>query len=345
MFVINKRIEWIDVLRGFTILLVLLGHNNPPFIKYIYGFHMPLFFIISGYLYHDYRASDHILKIIRHYYLQYFLLCIFNGVLYEFIVMLITKSSFMNWMEIIDNIKGILFVNSGDMVGCYPLWFLPILAISEIVFVLIMQFKNTYVRIGLIVIIACVGFSYSNMQLVIPLRPQVALVGVLFLGIGYYMKYLKVFEREYAGLIRVVRAVVALALAIVGFISIEANTPDGRVNMSAAEYGNIALFLLGAICWSYVIMYLFEVLVDSHSECGVFKALKFIGKHTIFIMAFDEMTNILGGLIVEDAKIKHFWYTDFFIRMMVMIVCFAVYMGLRKICEIVSGKYVGRKSN
>lgn len=44
---LNKqaRIIWIDVIKGIGILLVVLGHTNPPFMKIIYGFHMPLFLL------------------------------------------------------------------------------------------------------------------------------------------------------------------------------------------------------------------------------------------------------------------------------------------------------------
>lgn len=48
-----ERIAWVDGLRGIAILLVVLGHVNPPFKKIIYGFHMALFFIISGFLFKD----------------------------------------------------------------------------------------------------------------------------------------------------------------------------------------------------------------------------------------------------------------------------------------------------
>lgn len=48
----NQRIKWIDFVKGFLILTVMLGYTLgcPNIIKvYIYSFHMPLFFILSGY--------------------------------------------------------------------------------------------------------------------------------------------------------------------------------------------------------------------------------------------------------------------------------------------------------
>lgn len=49
----NERIIWIDWAKTFLIALVCVGHFSPPEIQklLIWGFHMPAFFFISGYLY------------------------------------------------------------------------------------------------------------------------------------------------------------------------------------------------------------------------------------------------------------------------------------------------------
>lgn len=45
-----KRIPWLDVAKGITIILMVAGHSSLPNIiqAWIFSFHMPLFFIISG---------------------------------------------------------------------------------------------------------------------------------------------------------------------------------------------------------------------------------------------------------------------------------------------------------
>ena len=45
----ENRIEWIDALKGFAIILVIIGHTtisvtNKETFVWIYSFHMPLFF-------------------------------------------------------------------------------------------------------------------------------------------------------------------------------------------------------------------------------------------------------------------------------------------------------------
>lgn len=46
----QKRLEYIDILKGIGITLVVLGHvtTNSDLYHFIYAFHMPLFFIVSG---------------------------------------------------------------------------------------------------------------------------------------------------------------------------------------------------------------------------------------------------------------------------------------------------------
>ena len=47
-----NRIVYIDIIKGIAIILVIMGHvlSDPSLLRNaIYTFHMPLFFIISGY--------------------------------------------------------------------------------------------------------------------------------------------------------------------------------------------------------------------------------------------------------------------------------------------------------
>ena len=50
----KARLTWVDAAKGFLMILVVVGHYSGPtmtdfpFIKYIYWFHMPAFFILSG---------------------------------------------------------------------------------------------------------------------------------------------------------------------------------------------------------------------------------------------------------------------------------------------------------
>lgn len=53
----NKRIEGVDVLKGILTILVIVGHAEKIYpngiIQLIYWFHMPGFFMVTGYLFQN----------------------------------------------------------------------------------------------------------------------------------------------------------------------------------------------------------------------------------------------------------------------------------------------------
>lgn len=50
----NNRIEWIDMAKGYGVILVILGHFGLEKLGYwIYSFHMPLFFFLAGYVFKE----------------------------------------------------------------------------------------------------------------------------------------------------------------------------------------------------------------------------------------------------------------------------------------------------
>lgn len=70
-----KRLEYVDVMRGIAISLVVVGHllqfnglatDNSVF-EFIYSFHMPLFFAISGYITQKVTCIDSIDRLIIYY--------------------------------------------------------------------------------------------------------------------------------------------------------------------------------------------------------------------------------------------------------------------------------------
>ena len=50
----SKRITWIDVARGMAMIAIVFGHtvNMGPWKVWVYSFHVPLFFILSGMTFH-----------------------------------------------------------------------------------------------------------------------------------------------------------------------------------------------------------------------------------------------------------------------------------------------------
>ena len=45
----SNRLIHMDIMKSFLIICVVIGHTYIEWTKYIYWFHMPVFFMISGY--------------------------------------------------------------------------------------------------------------------------------------------------------------------------------------------------------------------------------------------------------------------------------------------------------
>ena len=54
----NKRFLWLDIAKGITILLTIIGHSigGGRILGIIHSFHMPLFFVLAGYTFK--KTSD-----------------------------------------------------------------------------------------------------------------------------------------------------------------------------------------------------------------------------------------------------------------------------------------------
>lgn len=54
----KERNMTIDILKDIGILFMVIGHSGAPLDRFIYLFHMALFFMVSGYLWSDNKAQN-----------------------------------------------------------------------------------------------------------------------------------------------------------------------------------------------------------------------------------------------------------------------------------------------
>lgn len=128
----KQRLEYIDILRGFAIFLVVLGHvlehvglKDDFLFYFIYSFHMPLFICISGfvsaYVYHDKLYINNINKMGG----GKFILKKFNAIMIPYILwsIIVIPFFFQTYHNSID-IGGII---RAAFIENTSYWFLPCL--------------------------------------------------------------------------------------------------------------------------------------------------------------------------------------------------------------------------
>ena len=145
----SQRIAYLDVAKGIGILLVALAHADvslfsPYLHKFIYSFHMPLFFFLSGYFFNPDTPFWKLLK--RR----------FNTILKPYFVTIlliyIVSLSFTNirFTTVFGRIMKSLYA-TGYYIDWVQLWFLPSLFVTSLfafVFyrVVLIRVRNLYVR-------------------------------------------------------------------------------------------------------------------------------------------------------------------------------------------------------
>ncbi|MDJ1474770.1 acyltransferase family protein [Bacillus sp. LS15-K4] len=132
----NSRIQAIDIVRGITISLVVMGHTEIPLqLNSIFAaFRMPLFFMVSGYLLNITKHANnfgHFVKSrIWRLLIPYFSACI----AFYFIWLLRQNIGTSDNISFYEPILGILYGNGEQLYVNVPLWFLVCLFCSEIIF-------------------------------------------------------------------------------------------------------------------------------------------------------------------------------------------------------------------
>ena len=131
----NSREKWIDILRGIVMFFIVFGHTARGGIlkHYVYSFHVPAFFIISGYLAYGNKESfpKFVLKKISTYMIPYYVFSVISIFIFSIFGMLASGklSVAINTIDISNNLFGMLWANAynGLMQWNLPLWFLPCL--------------------------------------------------------------------------------------------------------------------------------------------------------------------------------------------------------------------------
>ncbi|MBR5066229.1 MAG: acyltransferase family protein [Lachnospiraceae bacterium] len=159
----KERVKWVDVLRGIAMFFVIFGHafvSKDNFIRtYIYSFHMPLFFLISGLTYKksELKFKEFFFKKCKNLLLPYLFINIF-----VFIVKLILQYSLGLYNVNLLKSPGSFFIGLGKDLPCIQSWFLISLFIVEILFYLIQRFaKNEKITVLSVVLLAAAGFILS----------------------------------------------------------------------------------------------------------------------------------------------------------------------------------------
>lgn len=137
------RDQYVDVVRGMAMVLVVLGHTLMPAMPYIYMFHVALFFFVTGYLFHWRHAEAPVSFLLgrwRRLWVPYALYAVaavllhnafFAGGVYQAVSVgpFPSPQALYGWKEVVlGSLSALVFTHGENMTGA--LWFIEPMMLS-----------------------------------------------------------------------------------------------------------------------------------------------------------------------------------------------------------------------
>lgn len=279
----QKRIEWIDLAKGIGMILVMLGHAKMPsyLVKFIYSFHMPLFFFLSGCVFSDkdITTGKFIIKKFKTLIIPY----VFFSIVY--IVLEIGMEYFnksLNLSFVLNEFK-LYFINTRE----HAIWFLPCLFFVEVFFFLICKVsrKNYIFICCATVVLLTFGIVYKKfIGTNLPYNLNLVLIAFPFFALGYLLKKIKFYQERLAfNFLSLVIIIVLLIFNIItDYFNIRYFEPH-YVGIWQNEYCNFILFYLSAFFG------IFATIMFSKVFENKFNSIKYIGRNSIIYLGIHQI--------------------------------------------------------
>lgn len=280
----KQRINYFDVARGIAILCIIAGHSgNSAVVRLTFTFHVPVFFLISGYFFKAGKMKGTTGKLLKPY--------VFTSVLITILQAgkQLVKGIIL-WKE--PNIDGILFqLKKGILAGLYgsgsrqdflslrlpvvgAIWFFLALIWAELLLnMLLKPGKNVWV-VGIgTAALWLVGFFTAKLTW-LPLSIQAGMCGLVFLVTGYAVR-----EKNLKSYFN--KPMIAVASGIIWAGAIAMSFLNLNMSMVKCQFPNPIMNILGAIAATYLLLILGQKI--ERTKLGKF--LAWCGRNSMIILS------------------------------------------------------------
>lgn len=297
----KKRIDYIDITKALGMLTIMWGHIAiGKSVTFVYTFHIPLFFFLSGMVfvqdkYPDFwsfvkrRIQTLIVPYIVYSFITWAIWAVFSYVSHAKV------DSF--WMPLLETF--VAQGSEGYLVHNVPLWFVSCLFVVELAYFWIAKLPDIW-NLIICVLLAVVSYVLVNYCsffdfTTLPWSIEVAMAAILFYASGHlFIKH--VGHQEFEQLVnkkRWVSFLVVLALFIVVFYG---GLYNGKVSMGHASMHNPFIFYPIAYLGLFAFITMCSLVAQSKiNDCKWMNIVKWFGQNSFIAMVIH---NPIKGFIV-----------------------------------------------
>lgn len=318
----KQRELWIDVCKSFLIYFMVLGHCG--FVKYniwFYTFHMPCFFLISGFLYKSHPVKKTIKRLfipVLFFSIINFLFMIFTGIIYDNLDILYLLKNGLN-----------SFFVSGSNVSLFPgVWFIFVLFFSRCLMGDLSFIKKDNKNMDLFLMIICILVTfllpkisslYDSMQNIYIIKTISCLPFMLF---GRYLQ-------QYKNLLNLS---VPIIISII-FVSIILTINNGSIDIYSSVYGK-----------NTIIMYI-NAIIASLAFCGICHYVtncktffEYISKGTILILGLHIIILQVLKVLLYKIGVEYTIFWGIISAIIVILICYPIIRVVDKRFPWIIGK-------
>lgn len=289
------RISWIDNLRWIWIILILVGHSYFPdwslLVKFLFSFHVALFFFLSWYLFNDIKHNK-IIPFIKSKFNRLIIpFFFFNLITFSFYKIKeytlwhkyhIDIESFLTWV-----VYGDYLPHSSDIIlANVPTWFLTSLFIVSIYYFILNKYvKNKYYRLLTLIILSIIIYiesKYINFRL--PWNMEISIIAMLFYWVWHS------FKKEISKIVEKINLrYLFLVPFFIWFNLLFTNWTNFAANYYWESY---ILFLLNSIFWISSFIIISKLIWSS-------KILSFFWKNSIIVLWMEWIKFLVLSIVIK----------------------------------------------
>lgn len=311
----KKDVVWLDYARWIGMLLVIFGHaiqrmpqwNDTFFIKvlwdYIYLFHMPLFFVISGYLHRQEKLTYYFVwggKTWRTLVIPYILyqLIYFPFALIHYKAEILHPSLWVKLMAGV--VAGDGYDTPFSNPVCLPCWFIICIIQIRLLFLIIPIGKISSFLLCTLSVVTLTLRGYFHMDFYFCIDST--LMAIPYYLLGYGMKSKSAVDKGF-------NTKCLLAIAIFAGLSVYYILKcNGAAQMNGPSYGrNIFVNYIAGILGSFMVLAISKCLESRFHKRGF---VRIISRNTLFLIFYHWL--LLGITAQFFRKILLFWGVNTF---------------------------------
>lgn len=281
----KKELNWINYLKAFLIIFIVIGHTNTIFGKYFYIFHVASFFVLSGYLFKN-NNVDYV-QYVKKKFKNLMIPFICYNILFILLCYILSSLNTTFYLQKININTFYLFgryFNSVDIAGA--LWFLPILFLTEIIFKFIVlllskysENKIYYFTTIITLLFVLWGYTYYKSGETISYNFDLVFLSLFFFNIGFVFKK---FESKINNILKYIFLIVSI-LVLYWF-----STRWQFINWPTRSFPNIAIMFMISISGFYILYFISKLIFKFKYK--FLYCLEYVGKNTIWILIFHFLS-------------------------------------------------------